>query len=65
MVIVIVSLLNFLYTLHSSLGHSYDLLQPRNKVGMCLTQNPCENHNIYEVRQLLPENKLSWREVCA
>ena len=63
MVLVIVSLLSFLCVLHISLGSSNQLLHPNNKLSVGLTLFLCTNHNIYGVCQLLPKNKLRWREL--
>ena len=64
MLLIIVSLLSLLYMLHSFLNSFNYLLQSNNKLGMGLPLNPSTNHNINEVYQLLPKNKLSWRELC-
>ena len=64
MVLVILRLLSLICILHSSLGNSNYLLYPRHKLSISLTLNLCANHNVYGFYQLLPRNKLSWREPC-
>ena len=59
MVIVVVSLLSLLCMLQSSLSSSNYLLHPKNKLSMSLPLNPCTNHNINGIYQILPKNKLS------
>ena len=49
MVLVIVSLLNLLCMLNSSLGGSNQQLHPLKKLSMNLTLKPCTNHNVHGV----------------
>ena len=51
--------LSLLCMIHGSLGSSNQLLNPNNKLGVSLTLNPCANHNVNGVYQLLPKNTLS------
>ena len=64
-VLVILNLLSLLCMLYSSLDGPNHLLYSRYKLSVSLTLNLSANHNIYAVSQLIPRNKLIWRELCA
>ena len=65
MMLVIISLLRLLCMPHSPLSSPNQLLHSNHKCCTNLTLNHCTNHNINRVYQLLPKNKLSWREIYA
>ena len=63
MALIIVSLLSFLCMLCSPPGSSNQLLDSKHKISLNITLSPHANHNVNGVYQLLPKNKLSWREL--
>ena len=63
-VLFIVSFLSLLFMFYSSLSCCNQLLYCNNILIVSLPLNPCANYSINGVFQLLPKNKLNWRELC-